>query len=316
VNPGNMDRPGTTALGSSMTETTTTAAEWQSLAVRRRRTLWSEATRAFRRNRAAVAGLFVIILLVVVSVAAPVLAPYDPLKVNVANKLRPPSREHLMGTDQLGRDIFSRVLYGGRLSLPVGLVAVVVGALGGALLGLPSGYYGGWTDKTLMRIVDIMLAVPSILLALLIMTATGPGLYNVMIAIGVSEIPRYARVFRGSILSAKENVYIEAARTIGAKAPRIMTVHLLPNVMAPVIVLTTIGVSRAILWGAALSFLGLGIQPPRVEWGSMVNAGRNYLSVGWWLTFFPGMAILIAVLALNMIGDGVREALDPRLREA
>ena len=248
-----------------MTQTSTIAIRLEADTPRRHRTLWSEVVRAFRRNKAALAGLVVVILLVAVTVAAPALAPYDPLKVNMDHKLSPPGGEHFMGADQLGRDIFSRVLYGGRLSLPVGLVAVLVGALGGACLGLPSGHYGGWADRVLMRVVDILLALPSILLALVIMTATGPGLYNVMIAIGVTEIPRYARVFRGSILSARENVYVEAARAIGVGDVRIMFRHLLPNVIAPVIVLATIGVSRAILWGAALSFLGLGVQLDRAR---------------------------------------------------
>jgi ABC-type dipeptide/oligopeptide/nickel transport system permease subunit len=259
-------------------------------------------------------GISLVILLAIVSILAPTLAPYDPLKVDMTYALKPPDGQHLMGTDQLGRDIFSRVLYGGRLSLPVGLIAVLVGVIGGGILGLSAGYYGGWIDTVVMRLVDIMLVFPSILLALLIMSITGPGLSNVMIAVGISGIPRYARLYRGCILSVKENTYVEAARTIGARGTRIMVRHLLPNVIAPVIVYATLGVSTAILWAAALSFLGLGAQPPRVEWGSMINYGRNYISLAWWLTFFPGMAITLAILGLNMAGDGLREALDPRLK--
>lgn len=298
-----------------MSDATAEAVQARAVLPRKTRTQWSKARRAFVRNRGAMMGLAVIVLLVIVSVMASALAPYDPAKSNMKEALQPPNRAHLMGTDQLGRDIFSRVLYGGQLSLPVGVIAVVVGVMGGALLGLPAGYYGGSLDRLVMRLVDMMLAFPSILLALLIMAITGPGLVNVMVAVGVAEIPRYVRVIRGCILSVKENTYVEAARSIGTGSGRIMMYHLLPNVAAPVIVLATLGVSGAILWGAALSFLGLGAQPPSPEWGSMINFGRNYLSLAWWLTFFPGMAITLAVLGLNMVGDGLREALDPRLRE-
>jgi len=280
----------------------------------RHRAPWVEAARIFGRDKAGMLGMSLLLMLVFASVAAPVLAPYDPIQTNMAGTLLPPSRHHLMGTDQLGRDILSRVLYGGRLSLPVGVIAVCVGVLGGVLLGLPAGYYGGWIDTGSMRAVDVMLAMPSILLALLVMAITGPGLYNVMLAIGASQIPSYARVIRGCVLSARENVYVEAARAMGASSARLMVRHLLPNVIAPVIVLATLGVSTSILWAAAFSFLGLGAQPPSIEWGDMINLGRNYLSIGWWITFFPGMAMVLAVLALNLAGDALREAFDPRLK--
>jgi peptide/nickel transport system permease protein len=303
------------ARGKAETDKPAVASRSQGVSLGKERTLWGEAVRAFRRNRAAMSGLCLVIVLVLASIASSKLAPYDPLKVNMTIALHPPDGQHLMGTDQLGRDIFSRLLYGGRLSLPVGLISVLVGLTGGCLLGLPAGYYGRWIDAVVMRMVDIMLVIPNILLALLIMSITGPGLSNVMIAVGVSEIPRYARLLRGCILSAKENTYVEAARTIGAGDGRIMVYHLLPNVLAPVIVMATLGISTAILWAAALSFLGLGAQPPQAEWGSMINSGRNYVSIAWWLTFFPGIAIALAVLGFNLAGDGLREALDPRLRE-
>lgn len=303
-------------LDSRGSDRQTRSVERQTKPPRKPRSLWRQALRAFRHNRAAMLGLFILIILVSCSMTAHLLAPYNPIQVNMKQTLSPPSREHLMGTDQLGRDIFSRVLYGGRLSLPVALIAVSVGFLGGALLGLPAGYFGGWVDAILMRMVDVMLALPTILLALLVVTITGTGLLNVMIAIGVSQIPSYARVFRGSILAAKENEYVYAARVIGAKSWHIIIRHLLPNVIAPIIILATLGVSHAILWAAALSYLGLGAQPPAIEWGYMINQGRNYLSIGWWLTVFPGIAIALAVLALNLVGDGLREALDPRLRGA
>ncbi|MBV7332410.1 ABC transporter permease [Chloroflexi bacterium TSY] len=271
------------------------------------------ALRQLMRNRAAVVGMAIIILLIVIAILAPLIAPYDPIKQSRDN-LAPPSITHLMGTDLVGRDIFSRILHGARLSLLVGLISVGIGAISGVLLGLLAGYYGSWLDMLEMRLIDILLAFPGLLLALSIITILGPSLVNLMIAVGISSIPEYARLVRGAVLSAKENVYVDAAHVVGCKGTRVMFQHILPNVVASVIVLATLGVGRAILLGAALSFLGLGAQPPTPEWGAMLSSGRDYLRRAWWVTTFPGMAITITVLAVNMLGDGLRDALDPRLR--
>jgi ABC-type dipeptide/oligopeptide/nickel transport system permease subunit len=219
-----------------------------------------------------------------------------------------------MGTDLLGRDILSRVIWGARLSLLIGLVSVCIGATIGTLLGLVAGFYGGWIDTVTMRVADAMLAFPGILLALTIIAALGTGITNVMIAVGVATIPEYARLTRGSVLSAKENLYVEAARVLGCPGSRIMFRHVLPNVVAPVIVLSTLRFGIAILTASGLSFLGLGAQPPTPEWGLMVSMGREYLGKAWWMSTFPGLAITVTVVAINLVGDGLREALDPSLR--
>lgn len=271
------------------------------------------ALRQLRRNRAAMLGLTTLGLLIAVALLAPLIAPYDPIKQSSDN-LAPPSLTHWMGTDLVGRDIFSRVLHGARLSLLVGLISVGIGAISGVLLGLLAGYYGSWLDMLEMRLIDILLAFPGLLLALSIITVLGPSLTNLMIAVGISSIPEYARLVRGSVLATKENIYIDAAHVVGCQGRRVMFRHILPNVVASVIVLATLGVGRAILLGAALSFLGLGAQPPTPEWGAMLSSGRDYLRRAWWVTTFPGIAITITVLAVNMLGDGLRDALDPRLR--
>ena len=275
--------------------------------------LWTLAFRQLLRNRGALIGGAILLFLVSVAVLAPLLAPHDPIKQS-RDSLLAPSWQYPMGTDLYGRDIFSRVIYGTRISLRVGVIAVALGAVSGVILGLMAGYYGGWIDMLVMRLLDIMLAFPGLLLALSIVALLGPSLINLMIAVGISSIPEYARLIRGSVLSAKENIYVEAARVVGCSNRRIMVRHILPNVVAPVIILSTLGIGRAILLGAALSFLGLGIQPPTPEWGSMLSAGRDYLRRAWWITTFPGLAIVIVVLAVNMLGDGLRDALDPRLK--
>lgn len=266
------------------------------------------------RNKGALAGAVILALLVLLAFAAPVISPRDPLKTSVVNRLKPPSRDFLMGTDQLGRDTLSRVLYGGRTSLWLGIVAVAIGATVGGVLGMVAGYYRGFVDTIISRFVDMMMAMPRILLALIIIFTLGPGVLNVMIAVGVSAVPDYARVVRSSVLSAREHTYVEAARVVGTSDPRIMFRHILPNVVAPVIVVSTLGLGGALLSAAGLSFLGLGARPPVIEWGYMLSEGRNRLSVAWWLTTFPGMAIMLTVLAINLLGDGLRDALDPRLR--
>jgi peptide/nickel transport system permease protein len=208
--------------------------------------------------------------------------------------------------------VFSRVLYGARISLLVGFISVSIAVVAGTVMGLTSGYYGRWVDTTIMRFVDIMLAFPGILLALALVSILGPSLRNLMIAVGISSVPAYARLVRGSVLSAKENVYVDAARVVGCTDATIMRRHVLPNVVAPVIVLSTLGIAAAILWAAALSFRGLGSQPPTPEWGRMLAEGRNYLREQWWIATFPGLAIMITVLAMNLLGDGLRDVLDPR----
>jgi peptide/nickel transport system permease protein len=266
------------------------------------------------RNKGALGGLLMLTLLLVVALSAPLLAPYDPVKVQPRKALQSPSSEFLLGTDQYGRDVLSRTLYGSRISLMVGLISVSIAALCGVTIGLTAGYAGGMVDGVLMRLVDIQLAFPGILLALAIVSILGPSLVNLMIAVGISSIPAYARLVRGSVLSAKQHLYVEAARVVGCGSRTILVRHILPNVAAPVIVLCTLGMGTAILSAAALSFLGLGSQPPTPEWGRMLSEGRAYLRQHWWISTAPGLAILLTVLAMNLLGDGLRDALDPRLK--
>jgi peptide/nickel transport system permease protein len=275
---------------------------------------WRAAVRRLRRNRGAMAGLYCVILMVAVAILADRLAPYDPIKMAPGFGLLAPSREHVLGTDLLGRDVLSRVIHGARISLRVGLVSVGIAAILGTTLGLLAGYFGRWADLLIMRFIDLLLAFPNVLLALAIIAILGPSIFNLMIAVGISATPGYARLVRGSVLTAKANTYVEAATAVGVPDGLIIWRHILPNVLAPVIVLSTLGMAGAILTGAALSFLGLGVQPPTAEWGVMLADGRNYLRIAWWITTFPGMAIMVTVLAINMLGDGLRDTLDPRLR--
>ena len=259
-------------------------------------------------------GAVILLTMITLAVAAPLITHFDPVAIVPPDRLIPPNREHLFGTDNFGRDIFSRVLYGGRLSIQVGLVSVALASITGTAIGLVAGYYGRWIDALLMRIIDVMLSFPSILLALAIVAVLGRSLSNVMLAIGIATIPVYARIARGSTLSVKEIDYVTAAHAIGTPTWRILTQHILPNVLAPLIVITTNGIAGAIIAGAALSFLGLGAQPPTPEWGIMLSDGRAYLRTAWWVTTFPGLAIMITVLAINLLGDGLRDVLDPRLK--
>jgi peptide/nickel transport system permease protein len=274
-----------------------------------------EIWRRLKINKGAVGGLFVILLLTGMAIFAPYLSPYGPDKMNSGPRLAPPSVKHLLGTDNFGRDQLSRVIYGARISLYVGFIAVGIGAIFGGFIGAVVGYYGGRIDNILMRLMDVLLAVPQIILSIAIVGALGANLTNLMIAVGVSQIPRYARIVRASALSVRGQEFVEAARAIGASDLRIIVENILPNCMAPIIVQSTLGVASAILSAAALSFLGLGIQPPTAEWGSMLSLGRQYMRNAPHLTFYPGLAIAIVVLALNLFGDGLRDALDPKLRQ-
>lgn len=277
------------------------------------RSLGTLAWGQFRKKRGALAGLAVITVFIVIALAAPLLAPYDPTAAS-SQTLKPPTGAHVMGTDILGRDIFSRVVWGSRISLAVGLVSVLIGASIGIVLGLVAGYYGGKADAMISMAMDILLAFPGILLALSIIAVLGPNLQDVMIAVGLSAVPVYTRLVRGSVLSAREAAYIEASRVVGCRNSTIMFRHLLPNVIAPVIVLSTLSIASAILTAAGLSFLGLGTRPPTPEWGAMVSDGRQYLRTAWWVSTWPGLVIMLTVLAINQLGDGLRDALDPRLR--
>lgn len=276
--------------------------------------LWHSAWRTLRRHPTGMIGLvgFSVVLLLVL--LAPVLVPGDPTEMNLEQLLEPPSWQHPFGTDDLGRDILTRVLWGGRESLRVALIALVVAAIGGISLGLTAGYYGGRADSAIMRLVDVLLAFPSILLVLSIVAALGPNLGTVLIAIGLSFIPNVARFVRGTVLAAKNCEYITAARVLGASHTYIMATQILPNILAPLIVYSTLGLGSAIMLTAGLSYLGLGAQPPSPEWGAMLNYGRDYLRDAWWMSVFPGLAIFACVLFINLLGDGLRDALDPKLR--
>jgi len=271
-------------------------------------------TRQLRRNRGAMIGLALIVVEILLALAAPWVAPYDPLEQSVFAALKPPSRLHFFGTDDVGRDILSRILHGARISLRVGLISVSIAATVGTLLGILAGFRGGWLDSAIVGMTDVLLAFPGILLALTIIAILGPGLPNVMVAVGIGGIPTYTRVARGSTLTIKSREYVTSARAVGCRNARIMLRYILPNVLPPLIVLMTVGVAGAILTASGLSFLGLGAQPPAPEWGSILNAGRTYLRQAWWFAVFPGLAITVTVLGMNMLGDGLRDALDPRLR--
>ncbi|MBI3291647.1 MAG: ABC transporter permease [Elusimicrobia bacterium] len=265
-----------------------------------------------KQNRLALAGLGVIGLLALLALMAPHLVPHDPIHQDLLHRLEPPSRFHPIGTDDLGRDVLSRLVYGTRISLMVGFVAVGISVVIGTLLGLVAGYYGKWVDACLMRLVDTMLSVPTIFLILAVIAFLEPNIYNVMAVIGLTAWPGLTRLVRGECLSVRERDFVQAAKIVGLSAPRILGWHLLPNVIAPILVSATLGVGGAILTESALSFLGLGVQPPIPSWGNMLTLGRDYLHLAWWLSLFPGLAILITVLAFNLLGEGLRDVLDPR----
>ena len=273
----------------------------------------SRTLRTLLRNRTAKIGLGVILVIVLAAILAPLIAPYNPVQASLSEIIQGPSGRHLLGTDELGRDILSRIIYGSRISLTLGIVSVGIGLLGGIPLGTIGAYSGGWADLIIMRVVDVLLAFPAILLAIVVVSILGPGIYNAMIAVGVSQLPIYARLVRGVVLSIKEKEFVEAARAVGASDLRIISRHVLPNSLAPIIVQATLNIASAILSAAALGFLGLGAQPPTPEWGTMLSKGRLYLRVAPHVTTFPGLAIVITVLGFNLFGDGLRDALDPRM---
>ncbi len=268
----------------------------------------------FKKNRLALFGMVLILLMILMVVLSPLIAPYGFDEQNYYEIFASPSLQHLCGTDNLGRDVFSRLLYGGRVSLTIGIISVGIGLLCGGLMGALAGYYGSKLDNTLMRIIDILMAIPSVILAISICAALGPGLVNTMIAVGVASIPNYARILRSSILSIKQQEYVEAARAIGASNARIISKHIVPNSLSGLIVQASMGVGRAIISAASMSFIGLGIAPPNPEWGAMLSAGRTYFRDYPHMVLFPGIAIFLAVLSMNLIGDGLRDALDPRLK--
>ncbi len=273
-----------------------------------------EVVRRLLRKPLAIAGTVLMLIMVLSALLAPTIAPFAPDDQGIGDPFAPPSARHLFGTDQFGRDVFSRVAFGGRISLQIGLIAVAIGGGAGLVLGCVAGYLSGWADETVMRIIDIMLAFPGILLAIAVVVVLGPSLYNLMIAVGVGAIPTFSRVVRASVLEAKERDYVTAARAMGISDFKIVARHILPNIMAPFIVLATLDVATAILSGTALSYLGMGAKPPTPEWGLMLSDGRDFIRNAWWVGTFPGLAITITVIGINLLGDGLRDALDPRLR--
>jgi peptide/nickel transport system permease protein len=275
-----------------------------------------DALRRLRRDRVAVAGAIFLALVALLSLLAPVLAPHDPIETNLSMRLAPPGTSgYPLGADELGRDMLSRLIWGGRISLLIGFSAVMMAMILGVAIGLLAGYFGGWTDSATMRLIDILMAFPAILLAITIVASLGPGLRNAMLAVSIVGIPYYARIVRGNTLSLREQEYIQAARVIGASDGRIMFRHVFPNTLAPLIVAATLDVGWFIMAAAGLSFLGLGAQPPTAEWGVMLSTGRQFIRNAPHLSILPGSAIFLVVLALNFLGDGLRDALDPRLRE-
>lgn len=275
---------------------------------------WRRGLRRLWRSRLALVGLAIVIALVVVAIFAPWIAPYSPTRINLRERLKPPSWKHPFGTDDAGRDILSRVIYGSRVTLRICTLVVGLTLAIGTLLGLISGFFGGWVDELVMRVSDVFLAFPALILAMAIAAALGPSLENAIVAMVAIWWPRYARVTRGQVLSIREIDYVSAARAAGASSLRIMLRHILPNCISPVVVQATLDLGEVVLTAATLSFIGFGAQPPTPEWGAMVSVGRNFLRNYWWYTTFPGLAILITVMGFNLLGDAVRDILDPRLR--
>lgn len=288
----------------------------------KQRTLWQETWRRFKKNKLAVAGMIFLLILIVIAIGTVIVdivtqnAIYDNyvVKQNLRGRLQPPSLQHPFGQDEFGRDMLLRMLWAVRSSLFMGVLAIAFSCIAGGAIGAVAGYYGGKIDNVLMRIMDVLLAIPSMLLAIAIVAAFGTSLTNVLLAIGISYVPTFARTVRAPILTIKSQEYIEAARAVGASDWRVITKYIIPNSMAPIIVQATLGVAGAILSIAGLSFLGLGIQPPTPEWGAMLSSARSYIRSSWHITVIPGLGIMLTILALNVVGDGLRDALDPRLK--
>ncbi|WP_339149382.1 MULTISPECIES: ABC transporter permease [unclassified Sutcliffiella] len=276
---------------------------------------WRSFYKKLAKNKAAMAGAFIIIFVILMGIFAPLLATHDPNTTNVMNKLQGPSAENYLGTDDVGRDIFSRLLYGARISLGIGFLSTILGAVVGVTLGIVSGYYGRWVDSLIMRICDVLLAFPGILLALAIVSVLGASTRNVIIAVAFYAIPSFARIVRGSTLSVKKLEYIDAIKAMGAKDFRIIFKHILPNIMSPIIVQATLYIASAIITASALSFLGMGTRPPTAEWGAMLSQGRSYIAQAPHITLFPGLVILLVVIGFNLMGDGLRDALDPKAKK-
>lgn len=258
-------------------------------------------------------GALIIFSLALVAVVAPLIVPFSPNQQDILHRLEPPSTKHPLGTDDLGRDLLSRVIYGTRISLLVGFIAIGIAIIIGSILGLLAGYFGGWLDTVIMRFVDIMLCFPTFFLILMVIAFLEPNIWTVMVVIGLTGWPGLTRLVRGECLSIRERGFVQAAKVLGLSNIRVMFVHLLPNVMAPILVTATLGIGGAILTESALSFLGLGVQPPTPSWGNILTAGKDYIAVAWWLSLYPGLAILITVLAYNLLGEGLRDVLDPRM---
>ena len=275
----------------------------------------AEVWRRLKRNRAAIIGGVIVLLFVAIAILAPLIAPYSPDEGDLTKRLNPPGREHLLGTDPLGRDLLSRVIYGARISLQIQIVSVSIALVIGTLLGMLGGYYGGKFDHLIMRFMDILLAFPGIFLAISIIAVLGPGLLNLMLAAGIYSIPQFARIVRGSIITLKEKEFVEAARAVGESDSNILFRYLLPNSMAPIIIQTTLRMATVLLTASGLSFLGLGVQPPTAEWGAMLSNARAYLITAPHVATVPGLAIMLVVMGFNLFGDGLRDSLDPRLRD-
>ncbi|MFZ3104260.1 MAG: ABC transporter permease [Smithella sp.] len=270
---------------------------------------------ALYKNKLMLAGSGLVLLLLFVSLLAPWLAPYDPGQIDLTNVLASPSFKHLFGTDQLGRDVLSRMIWGARISLKVGFVATGVAIIIGTILGALSGYYGGWVDSVIMRFVDIMLCFPTFFLILAVIAFLEPSIWNIMIIIGLTGWMGVTRLVRADFISLRERDFVKAARAIGAGDLRIIFLHILPNAMASILVAATLGIAGAILTESALSFLGIGVQPPTPSWGNILTAGKDNIDIAWWLSFYPGLAILITVVGYNLLGEGIRDLLDPRLKK-
>ncbi|HAX62077.1 MAG TPA: peptide ABC transporter permease [Elusimicrobia bacterium] len=275
--------------------------------------MWKIYFEKLLKNKLAKIGILIIVALILTAIFSPLISTHNPIEGNILERLQSPSKNHFLGTDEMGRDVFSRMVYGTRISISIGIIAVGISVIAGTFLGLISGYFGGKIDTVIMRFVDIMLCFPTFFLILMVIAFLEPNIYNVMIVIGLTSWTGLARLVRGETLSVKERDFIIAAKGLGLKKRRIIFVHILPNVIAPVIVASILGVGAAILTESGLSFLGLGVQPPTPSWGNILTSGKDYIHIAWWLSIFPGLAILLTVLSWNLLGEGLRDVFDPRM---